>query len=125
MYTEDIEDQEAVPERRSSGASVRHLATVLCFLGMLGAVVMGGLVIRWTEEPFLGLLAGVAAGYLTWAVTRVLRSFGEMAEDAAATRKAVEQLLAIRAEEHAWALAERRTADHRAEPDDSAKYPAG
>lgn len=101
MYTEDFDEQEDVLERGSSGASVRHLATVLFVLGLAGAVVLGGFVITWTDEPLYGLFAGLAAGYLSWAFTRILRSFGEMAEDAAATRRAIARLLAIQEEQRA------------------------
>lgn len=85
------------------GNKIRMLAKVICVLGIIGSVIAGISMIAggsqisyYSNSNVLilpGLLVMILGSVVSWANALLLYTFGEMAENIAALRKAVDQQL--------------------------------
>lgn len=81
-------------KRSTTGKQIQTIAYLLCGLGCFASIV-GGLVYYISYNIIVGLLVAGIGCYISWACTRCLKGFGELVENAEATRETNDRILDV------------------------------
>jgi len=86
------EKERKAAKKHVAGKQIQSLADLLCGIGWFVSVLYG-LTFFAEGNGFIGVFVIAICLYVSWACTRCLQGFGELAEDAAAIRETNERIL--------------------------------
>ena len=78
----------------TTGVQIQSIAGLLFGLGCICAV-LAGLIFVSADNLIVGIIISVIGCYAAWATTRILVGFGELVDDAAASRENIDRIVDI------------------------------
>ena len=101
MLSENSVYERGIPMKKSTGKQIQSIADLLFGLGCICAV-LAGLIFFSADNYLVGIIIIVLGCYSAWATTRFLVGFGELVDDAAASRESIDRIVDILESHHGF-----------------------